>query len=211
LVGSVDEQPRAVLVAWDTLEALTYRHTAFKADQGGREFDAPLLEQLALIPEFVSACGFVNVKGAGYEADDFLAAAVAREERHGGTVLVACGDRDTFQLASDRTTILYPVRAGEMARIGPAEVRARYGVDPEQVPDFIAPRGDAADTLPGAPGAGAVGAATLLRVSAYPRSRAHCRIENCSCRRILGGPYSHPRSTNTERSAPGGAYHPAEP
>jgi DNA polymerase-1 len=74
-----------------------------------------------VIPEFVSACGFVNVKGAGYEADDFLAAAVAREERRGDTVLVASGDRDTFQLASDRTTILYPVRAGETARIGPAE------------------------------------------------------------------------------------------
>jgi DNA polymerase-1 len=163
LVGSVDEQPRAVLVAWDTLEAPTYRHTAFKADQGGREFDAALLEQLALIPEFVSACGFVNVKGAGYEADDFLAAAVAREERRDGTVLVASGDRDTFQLASNRATILYPVRAGEMARIGPAEVRARYVVDPEQVPDFIALRGDPSDELPGAPGVAAVGAATLLR------------------------------------------------
>ena len=157
------EQPRAVLVAWDTPEAPTYRHTAFKAYQSGREFDAALLEQLAVIPEFVSACGFANARAAGYEADDFLAAAVAREERRGGTVLVASGDRDTFQLASGRATILYPVRAGEMARIGPAEVRARYGVDPEQVPDFIALRGDPSDKLPGAPGVGAVGAATLLR------------------------------------------------
>src|SRR5208282_4923919 len=55
-----------------------------------------------------------------------------REEKP-RTVLVASGDRDTFQLASDKTTILYPVRAGEMARIGPADVRERYGVDPEQV------------------------------------------------------------------------------
>ena len=76
-------------------------------------------------------------------------------------VLIASGDRDTFQLASDRTTILYPVRAGEMARIGPNEVRARYGVDPEQVPDFIALRGDPSDKVPGAPGVGANGAATL--------------------------------------------------
>ena len=73
------------------------------------------------------------------------------------------GDRDTFQLASDRTTILYPVRAGEMARIDPAEVRARYGVDPGQVPDFIALRGDPSDKVPGAPGVGAIGAATLLQ------------------------------------------------
>jgi DNA polymerase-1 len=81
----------------------------------------------------------------------------------GGTVLIASGDRDTFQLASNRTTILYPVRAGEMARIDPAEVRARYGVDPGQVPDFIALRGDPSDKLPGAPGVGATGAATLLQ------------------------------------------------
>jgi DNA polymerase-1 len=78
-------------------------------------------------------------------------------------VLVASGDRDTFQLASEKTTILYPVRAGEMARIGPAEVRARYGVEPKQVPDFIALRGDPSDKLPGAPGVGAAGAAALLR------------------------------------------------
>jgi DNA polymerase-1 len=157
------ERPRAVLVAWDTLEAPTYRHKAFADYQGGREFDDDLLEQLALIPEFVSACGFANAKAAGYEADDFLAAAVAREEKRFGTALVASGDRDTFQLASERTTILYPMRGGEMARIGPDEVRKRYGVDPKQVPDFIAIRGDPSDKLPGLPGVGAVGAADLLR------------------------------------------------
>ena len=157
------EQPRAVLVAWDTLDAPTYRHKAFEAYQGGREFDDDLVEQLAVIPDVVSACGFANAKAAGYEADDFLAAAVAREEKRGGTALVASGDRDTFQLASDRTIILYPLRAGEMARIGPDEVRERYGVDPKQVPDFIALRGDPSDKLPGLPGVGAVGAASLLR------------------------------------------------
>src|SRR5204862_4347728 len=73
------------------------------------------------------------------------------------------GDRDTFQLASERTTILHPVKAGEMARIGPAEVRARYGVEPCQVPDFIALRGDPSDRLPGARGVGPKGAAALLR------------------------------------------------
>jgi DNA polymerase-1 len=157
------EQPRAVLVAWDTLEAPTYRHEAFAAYQSGRDFDDALIEQLATIPLFVTACGFANAKGAGYEADDFLSAAVAREEKRGGTVLVASGDRDTFQLASAHTTILYPVRAGEMARIGPREVRERYGVDPQQVPDFIAMRGDPSDKIPGLPGVGAVGAATLVR------------------------------------------------
>ena len=158
-----EEEPRAVLVAWDTLEAPTYRHEEFPAYQSGREFDDALLEQLELIPKFVAACGFQNAKAAGFEADDFLGAAAAAEERRGGTVLIASGDRDTFQLASDRTTILYPVRGQGLARIDPNEVRARYGVDPAQVPDFIALRGDPSDKLPGAPGVGATGAATLLK------------------------------------------------
>jgi DNA polymerase-1 len=158
-----EEQPRAVLVAWDTLEVPTYRHEKFPAYQGGREFDNALLEQLDVLPEFVAAFGFQNTKAPGFEADDFLAAAAAKEERRGGAVLIASGDRDTFQLASDRTTILYPVRAGEMARVDPAEVRARYGVEPAQVPDFIALRGDPSDKLPGAAGVGATGAATLLQ------------------------------------------------
>lgn len=158
-----EEQPRAVLVAWDTLEVPTYRHEEFPAYQSGREFDDALLEQLGLIPKFVTACGFQNAKAPGFEADDFLAAGAAAEERRGGTVLIASGDRDTFQLASDRTTILYPVRGQGLARIDPDEVRARYGVDPAQVPDFIALRGDPSDKLPGAPGVGAAGAATLLQ------------------------------------------------
>ncbi len=157
-----EERPRAVVVGWDTLEAPTYRSRAFPAYQSGRHFDDELVEQLSLLPDFVAACGFANAKAAGYEADDFLAAAVRREERRGGLSLVASGDRDAFQLASELTTILHPVRAGEMARIGPAEVRERYGVDPRQVPDFIALRGDPSDKLPGAPGIGAKRAAALL-------------------------------------------------
>src|SRR5437899_1564727 len=156
------EQPRAVLVGWDTVDAPTYRHEQFPAYQSGREFDDELLEQLDALPEFIAACGFANAKASGYEADDFLASAAAAEERRGGTVLVASGDRDTFQLASPSTTILYPVRAGEIARIGPAEVRLRYGVDPHQVPDFIALRGDPSDKLPGVAGLGAAGAAQVL-------------------------------------------------
>ncbi|MGP0091272.1 MAG: 5'-3' exonuclease H3TH domain-containing protein [Xanthobacteraceae bacterium] len=157
------ERPRAVLVGWDTLEAPTYRHEKFPAYQSGRKFDDALIEQLAVLPQFVAACGFANAKAPGFEADDFLAAAAAAEERHGGSVLVASGDRDTFQLASAATTILFPIKAGEMARIGPAEVRERYGVDPNQVPDFIALRGDPSDKLPGAAGVGPKGAADLIR------------------------------------------------
>jgi DNA polymerase I len=144
------------------LEVPTERHKQFPAYQSGREFDDALLDQLEVLPEFVAACGFANAKAPGYEADDFLAAAVAAEERRGGTTLVASGDRDAFQLASETTTILHPLRGGEIARIGPAEVRERYGVDPKQVPDFIALRGDPSDKLPGARGVGPKGAADLL-------------------------------------------------
>ncbi len=158
-----DERPRAVLVGWDTLDAPTYRHLALAGYQGGREFDAELLDQLAILPQFVAACGFAVAKAPGYEADDFLAAAVAQEEQRGGGAVVASGDRDAFQLASAKTVILQPVRAGAMARIGPAEVRDRYGVDPKQVPDFIALRGDPSDKIPGAKGVGPKGAAALLR------------------------------------------------
>jgi DNA polymerase-1 len=158
-----NEQPRAVLVGWDTLDQPTFRHKAFAGYQAGRRFDEELVDQLQLLPRFVAACGFASAKAPGYEADDFLAAAVAAEERQGGLAIVASGDRDTFQLASDSTTILLPVRAGETARIGPADVRERYGIDPKQVPDFIALRGDPSDKLPGALGVGAKGAARQLR------------------------------------------------
>src|SRR5438477_2417567 len=158
------EEPRAVLVGWDSLDTPTYRHELFAGYQAGREFDDDLLEQLDLLPELVRAFGFAAAKAPGYEADDFLAAAVQKEEKRGGDALVVTSDRDSFQLASKRTTILQPTRGvSELARIGPAEVRERYGVEPEQVPDFIALRGDPSDRLPGARGVGGKGAAQVLR------------------------------------------------
>jgi DNA polymerase-1 len=158
------EQPRAVLVGWDSLDSPTYRHELFAGYQGGREFDAALLEQLDLLPEVVRAFGFLAAKAPGYEADDFLAAAVRQEEKRGGTALVVTSDRDAFQLASAQTTILQPTRGvSNLARVGPAEVRERYGVEPAQVPDFIALRGDPSDRLPGAKGVGPKTAADVLR------------------------------------------------
>jgi DNA polymerase-1 len=157
------EQPRAALAGWDTLSSPNFRQRLFPAYQSGRRFDDELVEQLELLPDFVAACGFANAKAAGYEADDFLAAAVSQEESRRGIALVASGDRDAFQLASAATTILHPLKAGEFARIGPDQVRERYGVEPGQVPDFIALRGDPSDRLPGARGVGPKGAAALLR------------------------------------------------
>jgi DNA polymerase I len=158
-----EESPRAALVAWDTLTVPTYRHTALPAYQSGREFDRELLDQLDLAPQLVAAMGFAPAKADGYEADDFLAAAVGFEEARGGSAIVASGDRDTFQLVSERTIVLQPQKGGgPLARIGPAEVRERYSVEAAQVPDFIALRGDPSDRIPGARGVGAKTAASLL-------------------------------------------------
>src|SRR5919201_787496 len=149
------------MVAWDSLDSPTYRHEEFDGYQAGRVFDDELVEQLALLPELVERFGFTCAKAPGYEADDFLAAAV---ESWPDDVLVATSDRDAFQLASERVTILQPARGvSELARIGPDEVRERYGVEPEQVPDFIALRGDPSDRLPGARGVGPKKAAEILR------------------------------------------------
>jgi DNA polymerase-1 len=154
------EQPDAVLVGWDTLEVPTYRHEAYEPYQSGRVFDRSLLDQLALLPPLCGAFGFAIGKAPGYEADDFLAAAAATWK---GPVLIATSDRDAFQLVSDRVTILQPVKGvSEIARIGVEEVRERYGVDPEQVPDLIALRGDPSDKLPGARGVGPKKAAEIL-------------------------------------------------
>ena len=147
------ERPRAVFVGWDTLTVPTYRHELLAGYQAGREFD----------PELLAAAGIACAKAAGFEADDFLAAAVASERAARGTSLVATSDRDAFQLAANDVTILQPVKGvSELARIGPQEVRERYGVDPAQVPDFIALRGDPSDKIPGARGVGAKTAASLL-------------------------------------------------
>jgi DNA polymerase I len=157
-----DERPRNVLVAWDTLDVPTYRHTALEAYQSGRVFDKELLEQLDLLPAIVESAGFASAKAPGYEADDFLAAAARTEEAAGGAALVATSDRDAFQLVTDRVTVLQPARGAPPVRIDAEAVRSRYGVDPEQVPDFIALRGDPSDKIPGARGIGEKRAAELL-------------------------------------------------
>ena len=168
-----DERPRTVLVAWDTLDVPTYRHEALDAYQSGRVFEDELLEQLDLLPALVASMGFAYAKAAGYEADDFLAAAAAQEEAAGGTALVATSDRDAFQLVTDRVTVLQPAK-GVPARIGPAEVRERYGVDPAQVPDFIALRGDPSDKIPER--------AASARSAARSSSRSTGRSTRCSRR-----------------------------
>ena len=159
------ERPRAVLACWDTLGVPTYRHRELPAYQAHRPpFDAEIVEQLGRLRDLVAAFGFANAEGGGYEADDFLAAAARLEVEAGGTALLVTSDRDAYQLASPSVTILAPQTGGRPpARIGPAEVLERYGVEPGQVPDFIALRGDPSDGIPGAKGIGAKTAAQLLQ------------------------------------------------
>jgi DNA polymerase-1 len=158
------EEPRTVFVGFDSIGEPTYRHELLPQYQSGRDFPRALTDQLDRLPELVEALGFRSAKAAGYEADDFVAAAVRAEEDAGGTALVLTSDRDMFQLASEKTTILMPKRGvGELQRVGPDEVRERYGVRPEQVPDFVALRGDSADRIPGARGVGESRAAMILR------------------------------------------------
>jgi 5'-3' exonuclease len=158
------EKPRTVFVAFDTVGEPTYRNDLLPQYQAGRDFPFGLTNQLDRLPQLVEALGFAQAKGVGYEADDFLAAAVAAEEATGGKTLVLTTDRDLFQLASRRTTVLRPTRGvSELARVGPAEVREIYGIEPSQVPDFVALRGDPSDKIPGAPGVGPGRAAAILK------------------------------------------------
>src|SRR4029078_2757170 len=99
-----------VFVAFDPLTVPTYRHDLLADYQSGRDFPRDLTDQLDRLPELVEALGFPWGKEAGFEADDLLAAAVASEEKRKGSTLVLTNDRDLFQLASPRTTILHPKR-----------------------------------------------------------------------------------------------------
>ena len=139
------ELPRTVLVAWDTLEVPTYRHEALDVYQSA-EFEAELLEQLDLLPALVASSGLAYAKAPGYEADDFLGAAVSAEEERGGTVLVATSDRDAFRSPARGPRFCSLCAARHRLGSG-LVVRERYGVDPEQVPDFIALRGDPSDRI----------------------------------------------------------------
>ena len=158
-----NEQPRSIFTAWDTLFVETYRHKLWPTYQAGRVFDDAIIKQLELLPTLARAFGFGVGKGAGYEADDFMAAAAIAETRRGGRSLLLTTDRDAYQLVSESVTVLAP-RAGvrDLMRIGPEQVVERMGVLPEQIPDFKALAGDASDNIPGAKGIGPKAASTLL-------------------------------------------------
>jgi DNA polymerase-1 len=114
-------------------------------------------------PELLQSLGWTNATSESLEADDVMFSFARAEAQAGGRALLMTGDRDLYGAVDERVAVLELLKGGASAELGPAEVRARYGVEPEQVPDLIALRGDPSDGLPGAPGVGAKTAAELLR------------------------------------------------
>ena len=114
-------------------------------------------------PELLESLGYVYANTEDLEADDLLYSYSRTEVQHGGTALMLTADRDLFGAVSGGAEVLEMVRGGGLNRVGIEDVRGRYGVEPRQVPDFIALRGDPSDGIPGAPGIGAKTAAELLR------------------------------------------------
>jgi DNA polymerase-1 len=156
--------PRAVLLALDSRER-SYRHELLPGYQGQRPpFPSDLTEQLDALPELAEAFGFVAAKVSPFEADDLLASGVDRELAAGGSAVTMTSDRDAYQLVDERSSVLVPSKGGKPPElVGPEGVRERYGIEPSQVTDLIALRGDPSDAIPGARGIGAVSAADLLR------------------------------------------------
>jgi len=158
-----EHDPRAVVLCFGP-DAADYRVELFDGYHADRpEVPEALAPQFAASDAFFTAFDWEVASHDSLEADDLLGSYARIESEAGGRALLLTGDRDMFQCASERVTVLY-VSTGKGAQaIGPEEVRARYGIGPELVPDFIALRGDPSDGIPGARGVGEKTAAELLR------------------------------------------------
>jgi DNA polymerase-1 len=157
-------QPRATVLCFGP-DAADYRTELYEGYHAERPpLPDELAPQFAASDDFFGAFGFTVATHDSLEADDLLGSYSRREAGAGGEALVLTGDRDMYQCATDRITVLY-VKTGARGAdvVDPKEVRKRYGIDPGQVPDFIALRGDPSDGLPGAKGIGEKTAADLLQ------------------------------------------------
>jgi 5'-3' exonuclease len=164
LWGIEQYRPRAVVMCFGA-EAASYRKELFAPYHADRpEMPAELTHQWRQTDAFFTAFAWGVESHDTLEADDLLGSLALEEAEAGGEALLYTGDRDMFQCANERVKVLFPRGAKDGPElIGPDEVRKRYGVDPEQVPDFIALRGDPSDGLPGAKGIGEKTAKDLLR------------------------------------------------
>jgi 5'-3' exonuclease len=160
-----EHEPRAVVLCFGP-DAADYRVELFDGYHAERP-DLPdgLAPQFLDARPFFEAFGWIVADSDSFEADDLLGSYATRETDAGGRTLVMTGDRDMFQCAGDRVQILYVRTGGKQGAelVDAAEVRRRYGIPPELVPDFIALRGDPSDGIPGAKGIGEKTAAELLQ------------------------------------------------
>jgi DNA polymerase-1 len=155
--------PRAVVFC-NGAEAAHYRTAAYPGYHAAREpMPEKLVWQWEQAPGFYERFGWIHHASEDLEADDLLGAYAAVEREAGGRTLLFTGDRDMFQCVDAQTTVLFPGGKAGPSVVDPDEVRSRYGIEPAQVPDFIALRGDPSDGLPGAKGVGEKGAAALLQ------------------------------------------------
>jgi len=157
------EAPRAV-VACTGAEEARYRVELYEPYHAHRDPMPPeLAEQWRRAPALLASFGWTVAGTEDLEADDVMFSLAGEEAAAGGTALLLTGDRDLYGAVDDRVSVVEMLKGGRYGLIGPEQVRERYGVEPELVPDFIALRGDPSDGLPGAPGIGAKTAAELLR------------------------------------------------
>jgi 5'-3' exonuclease len=160
---AADRGPRAIVLCFGA-EAAQYRVELYPAYHADRlPVPDALAWQFEQAPEFLGEFGWSTETSAGVEADDLLGSFAAVEGAAGGSTLIVTGDRDMYQCVSERVSVLF-LKSGisGFEEVDPPEVKRRYGVPPELVPDFIALRGDPSDGLPGAPGVGPKTAAELL-------------------------------------------------
>jgi DNA polymerase-1 len=150
-----DEKPTHVAVAFD-VSRKTFRTDLFPEYKANRaKTPDEFRSQMSFLNELVKGFGINQFEIEGFEADDIIATITKRAEAEGAEVLICTGDRDSFQLVTDQTTVLYPKRGvSEMARMTPEAVQEKYGMSPEQYPDYAALRGDPSDNLPSIPGVG---------------------------------------------------------
>jgi DNA polymerase-1 len=161
-----DYKPKGVAVAWDTRPV--HRHAI--AEEGdvvykeGRRPMADLLrEQFPYFRPIVEAFGYRNLEFEGWEADDVIATLATRADEAGIKTTVVSTDRDAFQLVTDNVALMMTPRGVSDVQVyTPDRVEARYGIKPEQIPDFIGLKGDSSDNIPGIPGIGDKTAGQLI-------------------------------------------------
>jgi DNA polymerase I len=157
-----DYRPRGVAVAWDTrpVERLEQLET-YKADR--RPTPDLLSEQFPYFRPIVEAFGYRNLEFPGWEADDVIATLATRADDAGIKTTIVSTDRDAFQLVSDNVTLMMTPRGvADVNVYTPGRVEARYGIRPDQIPDFIGLKGDTSDNIPGIPGIGDKTAGQLI-------------------------------------------------